>query len=136
MYTFQGHSYSSFGDFIQAIEIWHDEVNLSPFRSELSARLPAYRAEFANLSSQFLSKPAIGCRPLDAAFSTTSVRRDVVAASRRWLLGQQPRGVHLNVRDCSSKEEHVAAALDARHPNLLITEVLEPTWRHVFDQFE
>ena len=135
-YSFQGRSFSSFSDFIQAIEVWHDEVNLNPFRSQLLTRLPQYRSQFSELSSYFLSKPAIGCTPADPAFSTTSQTRDVVAASRRFLLGEQPRGVHLNLRDCSTKEEHVDAAITARHPNLLISEVLDPTWRHVFDQFE
>ena len=135
-YEFQGRSFSSFSDFIQAIELWHDEVNLSPFRSQLLTRLPNYRSQFAALSSYFLSKPAIGCAVTELAFSTTSETRDVVAASRRFLLGQQPRGVHLKLRECATKEEHVAAAINARHPNLLISEVLDPTWRHVFDQFE
>ena len=135
-YEFQGRSFSSFSDFIQAIELWHDEVNLNPFRSQLLTRLPTYRSQFTALSSYFLSKPAIGCTVNEMAFSTTSETRDVVASSRRFLLGQQPRGVHLKLRECATKEEHVAAAINARHPNLLISEVLDPTWRHVFDQFE
>ena len=135
-YAFQGRSFSFFSDFIQAIEVWHDEVNLHFFRSQLFARLPTFRRQFSELSSYFLSGPAIECTPAEPAFSTTSETRDVVVSSRRFLLGQQPRGVHLKLRDCSSKEEHVAAALRARHPNLLISEVLDPTWKHVFAQFE
>ena len=54
-YEFQGRSFSSFSDFIQAIELWHDEVNLNPFRSQLLTRLPNYRSQFAALSSYFLS---------------------------------------------------------------------------------
>ena len=56
--------------------------------------------------------------------------------SQTRALGQQPRGVHLKLRECATKEEHADAAINARHPNLLISEVLDPTWRHVFDQFE
>ena len=42
--------------------------------------------------------------------------RDVAAAARRYALGVQARGVHINLRDAETKEEHVAMALQARHP--------------------
>ena len=59
---------------------------------------------------------------------------DVAASVRRFSLGIQTRGLHVQMRQARTKEEHLAFAQQLEHPNTAVGRALEPELFYAFSQ--
>ena len=129
--------FSTFTEFLFAIQRWQEKYLLDPLIQDLKPHLSRYREKFLVLQQTFLKRdPVVPSHWPTPYFYSQSNKRDVAAAARRYCLGIQPRGTHISLREATNKEQHVRMALQCRHPSTLISEVLDPTWQFVFRQFE
>ena len=137
MFSFFGERSPDLCSYLRTVESYHTRYHLQPLVDFLGPSVARMKMEYQSLIYRFLEGPpaAIPCRE-GFPFTTESSKRDVAAAARRWALGIQPRGVHVSLREATTKEQHVWMALQARHPHTLLHDVLEVPWRYVFAQFE
>ena len=133
-YTCFGKRFDSLTALIQYYDQWQWSELVMPYIERLNSFLPQCVSRFEVIRHSFLGKPPIWSEDeTSSEFYTQSSRREVRASVRRFSLGSQGRGTHMSLRSTTNMVQHVQVALDARHPNQLIHEVLEPPWRYVFD---
>ena len=136
-FTFLGERFTDFCRFMSTVETFHERYHLQPLIDTLNPLVTLMKTEFISLQSSFLDGYLAPIPSREGfPFTSESTKRDVAAAARRWALGVQSRGVHVSLREAATKDEHVAMALEARHPHTLLHDVLEIPWRFVFAQFE
>ena len=132
-----GRVLNSFSSLIQFYEDWQWDTKVIPYRERIEAHLPDILVRYQQIQFSFLNREPVHSNPDVAShFYTQSYRKDAAASARRYALNIQSRGTHLVMRNATTKLQHVQIALTAKHPNLLVAELLEPPWRFVFDQVE
>ena len=136
-YQLFGQNFFCFTNLLAAFANYQWEAFVLPVIEQVNVLLPEIKRRYNNLQRLFLhADPVRSNDQEDPLFYAQSKRKVAQAAARRYALGVQPRGVHMSIHDASSKREHINIALKCRHPSLLVSELLEPTWRYVFDQME
>ena len=144
MYTCFGETFSSYCSLLSFYEKWQWEAFVIPFKSSIDPLLPSFRARFTRVHSTFLgSAPRFPESRSDPLFFSQSEKKDAHRTARRFALGVQPRGTSLNLDMTDIRFTmrnpmlgHVRNALNAKHPALLVEELLENTWKFVFDNVE
>ena len=132
-----GQTFPSYTSMMTFYEQWQWDMIVAPIKSSLAEVIPSIQARYDGLQRLFLhSDPIRSEAEKDPLFYTLSAKKQSKATARRFALGTQARGTRLNLKEAQSKTEHVAIALECKHPATLVTELLEPTWRYVFNQTE
>ena len=128
--------FSSLSSLIQQYDIAQWQQCVAPFAARLQHIVRRKQAAFEKLRAMFL-----GTRPVDAElaapwadFYIQSRKKDLAAVARRFVLGIQARGLHLNLEDTMSIEAHAEAAETVMHPYAAAMEAIPHQWSYVFAQ--
>lgn len=134
---FDGAIYDTYSELLKAVEQWQYRAAITPMMNVLDPLVSSFQREFQEISRTFLDADPVPIKSsIGAPFTSQSDKRDVRAAARRFALGVQPRGVHVSLRSATTMLGHLAIAKAARHPSQLLFQVLDPSWEHVFAQFD
>ena len=132
---------------MSAYENWQWEAHVIPLQESINALLPSFCRRFNDLQRHFIGRdwepPEISSNPL---FFSQSEKRDAHRSARRFALGVQPKGTGIYDRKATPISDvfprqnpmisHVNRALEAKHPAFLVEELLEPSWKFVFQHME
>ena len=132
---------------MSAYEEWQWEAHVIPLQESINALLPSFCRRFNDLQRHFIGRdwepPEISSNPL---FFSQSEKRDAHRSARRFALGVQPKGTGIYDRKATPISavfprqnpmiSHVNRALEAKHPAFLVEELLEPSWKFVFQHME
>ena len=140
VYRFYERTFGSYCDLLRCYEDWQWESLVMPFKRRIEPVLTSAVATFESLQAGFLGRsPVRTAGDEDPLFFSQSQKRHAHQVARRYALGIQPRGTSLadvRLKDPRNMTQHVDVALKARHPALLVEELLDPTWKFVFDQMK
>lgn len=128
--------FSSLSSLIEQYDIAQWQHCVAPFAGRLQLIVRRKQAAFEKLRASFL-----GTRPVDADLATPwadfyvqSRKKDLAAVARRFVLGIQARGLHLNLEDTMSIEAHAEVASTVTHPYAAAMEAIPHQWSYVFAQ--
>ena len=128
-------NYSSIASLVQAHDHYLSKELLAPVLRTIHKSYQSIKSDFDQLRSTFLGKPLTRRNPPPdlSQFSCESEKKQVAEQLRRYNIGSQARGLHFNLRQAQTEEEHLRLALQAPHPTVTAHEALEDHWQFVFD---
>ena len=133
--SFSAEQYSSLSTLVEAHDRYLSQDLLAPILRTIHRSFDSIKSDFERLRSSFLGKPLIRRNPPPdlSQFSCESKKKHVAEQLRRFNLGSQAKGLHFNLRQATTEEEHLRLALAAPHPTVTAHQALEDHWQFVFD---
>ena len=131
---FRPSDYTSLADLVTSHSTFLEDVFLTPVLRVIHNKLPAIRHDFEQLRESLLGKPLLNptAAHQPSGFWIQSTKKDIGAQLRRFSMGTQARGLHVDLRAATTEEDHLRLALKTEHPAISAQRTLEPHWSFVF----
>ena len=142
MFSFSDQRFTDVADLFLAVDMWQETTIVRPLIHKSRSLLDRCNRLWCELWESFhdgTPGPVNHSRSSRTGvedLSLLSTKKNIHACARRYAFGSQVRGLHFNITNTSSMEDHVRKATQATHPVQNLDQNLDPAWRRVFDHWE